>query len=95
VRGHLVRIIDPAEEGLPYSGRIMFEGCEHDGSVILDGVEDVRQDYAVAWRNHGDALETAARSSGWGCITHHTDHPAEQALLQLYLALSDQERARR
>jgi len=90
VRGHMVRIIDPAEDGLPYAGRILFEGCENDGDILLDGVENIRKDYAAVWRAHGDALEAAARSSGWGYIPHHTDNPAEQALLQLYLALSEQ-----
>lgn len=89
VRGHMVRIIDPAEDGLPYAGRVLFEGCENDGDILLDGVEDIRKDYATVWCAHGDALEKAARSAGWGYIQHHTDHPAEQALLQLYLALSD------
>ena len=90
VRGHLVRIVDPAEEGLPYSGRIQFEGCEDDGQVLLDGVEDVRRDYAKVWRAHGDALQAATRSSDWGYMAHHTDRPAEEALLHLYLLLSDQ-----
>ncbi len=90
VRGHMVRIIDPAEDGLPYSGRVLFEGCESDGEVLLDGVEDVRQTYGEIWRAHGEALEAAARSSGWGYIAHHTDRPAEEALLHLYLLLSNQ-----
>ncbi|MBC8242659.1 MAG: DUF58 domain-containing protein [Alphaproteobacteria bacterium] len=93
VRGHMVRIIDPAEDGLPYTGRILFQGCESDGEVLLDGVEDIRHDYAAVWRAHGEALDDVARSAGWGHITHHTNRPAEEALLQLYLLLSNQDGA--
>ena len=91
IRGHLVRIIDPAEEGLPYSGRMLFRGCENDGEVLLDGIETVRDEYAEIWQTHSASLEAAAQSSGWGYLTHHTDHPAEEVLLMLYLALSDQQ----
>jgi len=91
IRGHMVRIIDPAEEALPYSGRILFEGCENEGEILLDGIGDIQQEYRRVWNNHGDALETSARALGWAYLSHHTDRPAEEALLHLYLTLSNQE----
>jgi uncharacterized protein (DUF58 family) len=73
LRGHLVQIADPAEETLPYSGRIRFEGMENDGNVLIGRVEP---------------METIARSSGWTFAAHRTDRPPEAALLALFLVLS-------
>jgi len=90
VHGHMVRIVDPAEESLPYSGRVLFEDSEGGGEVLLDNVESIRREYATEWRRHGEKLAALARASGCDYIVHHTDQPAEEALLQLYLHLSEQ-----
>jgi uncharacterized protein (DUF58 family) len=89
VRGHLIQILDPAEETLPFSGRVLFEGLETEGSVLFGRVESVRDDYRAAIEAHHRGLQALARMSGWTLLTHRTDHPPEPSLMALFLALSE------
>jgi uncharacterized protein (DUF58 family) len=88
VRGHLMQILDPAEETLPFSGRVLFEGSEHEGQVLFGRVETVRDEYRRALELHRSRLSDLARSASWTLLTHRTDHPPEAALLSLYVALA-------
>ena len=88
VGGHLVQIMDPAEETLPFSGRVRFEGAEGEGSVLIGRVEDIRADYRAALALHRQQLKDLTRALGWTFTLHHTDRPPRPALLALYLALS-------
>lgn len=87
VRGHLVQIIDPAEETLPFSGRVLFEGSENEGQVLFGRVQAVRPAYHAAFARHQAGLRELARTAGWTMLTHRTDHAPQTALLALYLAL--------
>jgi uncharacterized protein (DUF58 family) len=89
VRGHLVQVLDPAEETLPFSGRVRFEGLEAEGSVLFGRVESVREDYRAAIDAHHRGLQALARMTGWTLLTHRTDHPPEPSLMALFLALSE------
>jgi uncharacterized protein (DUF58 family) len=89
VAGHLVQILDPAEETLPFRGRVRFEGMEGEGSALIGRVEMVRDDYAALMRAHRDAVSDLARAYGWSFATHHTDRPPEAALLALHRVLSE------
>ncbi|MDP6603980.1 MAG: DUF58 domain-containing protein [Rhodospirillales bacterium] len=88
LRGHMLQVLDPAEEALPFAGRVHFEGMESEGDVIIGRVESAREEYKVHFTRHRDALESIARRVGWTFAIHHTDHPPESPLLALYLALS-------
>lgn len=87
VRGHLLQIIDPAEENLPFSGRVMFEGAENDGELLFGRTEAVRAAYRSAFQQHQQALRDITRSVGWTMLAHRSDHAPETALLALYLVL--------
>jgi uncharacterized protein (DUF58 family) len=89
VRGHLVQVLDPAEETLPFSGRVLFEGLETEGSVLFGRVESVRDDYRAAIDAHLRGLQALARMTGWTLLTHRTDQPPETSLMALFLALSE------
>ena len=89
VRGALVQIIDPAEEALPFSGRVLFSGCEADGEALFGRVEAVRAAYQTRFAAHREALRSLARGAGWTHLVHRTDQPPQMALLALYLALAD------
>ena len=89
VRGHLLQILDPAEETLPFAGRVEFEGPENEGRVMIGNVEGVRDDYVEAMAAHHRGLHALVRQSGWSIATHHTDRPPETSLLSLFLALSE------
>ncbi len=89
VRGHLLQILDPAEETLPFGGRVEFEGPEAEGRVLIGRVESIRSGYRDELAAHRRGLEALARQSGWTLATHHTDQPPETPLLSLFLALSE------
>ncbi|MEM7169324.1 MAG: DUF58 domain-containing protein [Pseudomonadota bacterium] len=88
VKGHILQILDPAEEALPYQGRVRFEGLEGETPWLLAKVEKVRPDYVARLTRQRDGLRNLTRSLGWGYDFHRCDQPAQNALLALFSALS-------
>ena len=88
VKGHLLQVLDPAEETLPFEGRVRFEGFEDEDALLLSRVETVRDQYRARLRSHQDGLRALARMLGWSFATHRTDRPPHRALLALYGALA-------
>ena len=89
VRGHLLQVLDPAEQLLPFRGRVRFAGLEREPEEVIPRVEAVRRDYLDRLRAQQDGLTIIARQLGWSFIVHRTDHPAQAALLALFLALAE------
>jgi len=87
-RGHLVQVLDPAEESLPFSGRIRFAGLEGEGETLVRRAEGVRDDYLRRLAGHRDGLKAIAAAAGWSFACHHTDRPPQVALLALHALLS-------
>jgi uncharacterized protein (DUF58 family) len=87
ISGHLVQVLDPAEETLPYAGRTEFIGLEGDARWIADRAESLRGAYFKALRLHRAGLEEVARRLGWSFLLHHTDRPAAEALLTMIMRL--------
>lgn len=88
VRGHLLQVLDPAEEDLPFTGRTRFEGIEERLIVTAGRAEDLRTEYRAALLAHRAALSDLARHWGWTFAHHRTDRPATTALLSLYGGVS-------
>ncbi len=88
LKGHLLHIVDPAEEDLPFAGRVRFAGVEEKDEVVISRVETVREDYALSFQRHRDGLADVARSVGWTLGYHRTDRPPHLALLALHAALA-------
>ncbi len=88
VRGCLVQIADPAEELLPYGGRVLFEGLENEGRALVGNVARVRGRWSEIWQAHRAEVERLATRQGWRALRHRTDATAEVALLALYQALA-------
>jgi uncharacterized protein (DUF58 family) len=88
IRGHLLQIADPAEEDLPFAGRVRFEGVEEAEALLVSRVETLRGDYAERYRAHRDGLAAIARGVGWTLGFHRTDRPPHLALLSLHAALA-------
>ncbi len=88
VRGHLLQVLDPAEESLPYGGRVRFEGLEGEEPWLLSKVESVRGDYQRRLKSQRDALAAMTRTAGWTFGCHRTDKSPQSALLALYTTLS-------
>lgn len=91
VRGHLLQVIDPAEETLPYAGRIRFEEVAAGlAAALVPRVESVREVYVERLARHRAGLAAVAAAAGWSFATHRTDQPPEAALLALHQALAPQ-----
>ncbi|MDO8605292.1 MAG: DUF58 domain-containing protein [Phaeospirillum sp.] len=88
VMGHLVQVLDPAEETLPYAGRVRFQGLEGEGELLARRAQDLRAPYRARLAAHRDGLAALARSLGWSFATHRTDQPPQHALLALYAQLA-------
>ncbi|WP_417794110.1 DUF58 domain-containing protein [Terasakiella pusilla] len=88
VRGHLVQVLDPAEESLPFEGRVRFDGLEKEGSVYFGNVGAVREAYRDRLSSRRLALSALAHSLGWSFHCHTTDQSATSALLALYQAIT-------
>jgi uncharacterized protein (DUF58 family) len=87
VKGHLVQMLDPAEEGLPFGGRISFQGFEGESDELIPRVETVREAYGQRLQAHREGLRALARAAGWTFTTHRTDKPPQPALLALFGAI--------
>lgn len=92
VQGHLLQVLDHAEETLPFAGRVLFEGTEGEGSTLIGSVESVRERYGELLAAHRDGLVSIARHVGWTFATHRNDRPPETPLLSLYHALASHSR---
>jgi uncharacterized protein (DUF58 family) len=87
VGGHLVRIIDPAEEEFPYAGRTRFESPVGGGDEIFGRAERIRSAYRTRFAAHGEAIATQATRLGWTSTVHRTDHAPQAALIALHAAI--------
>ena len=85
--GHLIQVLDPAEETLPYEGRTEFLGVEGGESWIADRAESLRDRYQARFRAHREALQATATRLGWSFLVHHTDRPPTEPLLTLIMRL--------
>ena len=88
--GHLVRIVDPAEEDFPYRGRARFESPKGRDSALFGRVESVGADYRARFAAHGERIAHAATRLGWTITVHRTDHPPQAALIALHAAIGPQ-----
>ena len=88
-RGHLLQVIDPAEEDLPFKGRVRFDDIEEaEHQALISNVDSVRNVYQQRFRAHIDGVGELSRSLGLAWGLHRTSNPAEPALLALYNALA-------
>jgi uncharacterized protein (DUF58 family) len=88
LRGLLVQVLDPAEEGFPFDGRTRFESMSGHLSFETLRAGDLRAAYRDRLAARKDLLSGLARNAGWQFTTLHTDSPAATGLSWLYHALS-------
>jgi uncharacterized protein (DUF58 family) len=85
--GHVVQIVDPAEETFPYAGRIEFIEPEGAGSVTAGRAESWREEYQARIERHRAQLRAETDRLGWSFIIHRTDRPASELLLRLHVQM--------
>jgi uncharacterized protein (DUF58 family) len=89
VRGHVLQVVDPAEETLPYSGRVEFLGLDTPAKFIANKTTDLRKDYAQAFASQRNFVQHIANRLGWSFTVHRTDQPLTATLLKLYMLVGD------
>jgi uncharacterized protein (DUF58 family) len=87
--GHVVQIVDPAEESFPYSGRVEFIEPEGAGSVTAGRAETWRNDYQGIVERHRAAIRAETDLRGWSFAIHRTDRPASELLLVMHSRMGD------
>ncbi len=85
--GHVVQIVDPAEETFPYAGRVEFVEPEGAGAITAGRAETWREDYQARIERHRAAIRAETDHLGWSFIIHRTDRPASDLLLALHARL--------
>ncbi len=88
VRGHLIQVLDPAEEDLPFDGRTEFEDVESQLRMLARRAETLREAYRARLTALQSEVAQACRRQDWTFSTHRTDRPPQGALLAAYAALS-------
>ena len=92
VRGHLVQILDPAEETLPYEGRTEFSRERRPRPSDRRPRRDFARTLPGAADRHRNALVAETKRLHWSFLVHHTDRPAEEVVLAIHNRLAGLER---
>ena len=82
--GHLVQVVDPAEETFPYGGRIEFVEPEGAGTITAGRAEMWRDDYQARVERHRNEIRDETGRLGWSFIVHRTDRTPSELLLKLH-----------
>ena len=82
--GHMLQVVDPAEETFPYSGRVEFIEPEGGGSVTAGRAEAWKGEYDMRVANHRAEIRAQTDKLGWSFAIHRTDRSATELLLALH-----------
>jgi uncharacterized protein (DUF58 family) len=88
-QGHLVQIVDPAEETFPYSGRIEFTEPEGAGEITAGRAENWRKDYEARLARHRAEIRAETNRLGWSFTVHRTDRSANELLIALHARIGE------
>jgi uncharacterized protein (DUF58 family) len=83
-RGHVVQIVDPAEERLPYKGRDELVDSEGLGTVTAGRAERWRDEYHTLVANQRAALRAEADQFGWSFTVHRTARGPTELLFAIH-----------
>ncbi len=81
---HVVEITDPAEETLPWSGRVEFQEMSGADRLTFGHAQGLRQAYVQRRAEHRAKLRDLTRRLGWSHTLHRTDQPAATLMLTLH-----------
>ena len=83
-RGHVVQVVDPAEETFPFWGRIEFVEPEGGGRVTAGRAQVWRAEYQERVHRHRAQIRAETDRLAWSFIIHRTDYPVPELLLALH-----------
>ena len=81
---HVVEIADPAEETLPWSGRVEFQEMNGANRLTFGHAQGLREAYIQRRAAHRAGLRDLTRRLGWSYTLHRTDQPASTLMLALH-----------
>jgi uncharacterized protein (DUF58 family) len=84
IMGHIVQVCDPAEETLPWNGRVEFRAVTGDERFLAGKVPALREAYAAELVAHRSSLRELSARLGWSFTVHRTDQPVAPLLLTLH-----------
>ena len=73
VAGHLVHIVDPAEEDFPFDGRTRFEALRARQRDRSAAPKLCSAAYRARFAAHAETVAPLARRLGWTYLAHRTD----------------------
>ena len=82
--GHVVQICDPAEETLPWQGRMEFLEVDGPRKFLAGKTETLREAYGERFRAHRHGLRDLVTRLGWTFTVHRTDTPPAALLMSLH-----------
>lgn len=82
--GHVVQLCDPAEETLPYAGRMEFLEVDGPRKFLAGKTEALREQYVQRFQAHRDGLRDLVTRLGWTFTVHRTDVPPANLLMSLH-----------
>lgn len=88
VGGHMIQVLDPAEETFPFTGRTEFHDAASGLTYTAGRAETVRERYLARMAERRTRLRAVADRLGWSSLLHHTDRPAQEPVLALHARLS-------
>jgi uncharacterized protein (DUF58 family) len=85
--GHVIQVVDPAEEVFPYTGRVEFVEPESGEMITAGRAENWRADYEARIAQHRADIRADTDRLRWTFTIHRTDRSAADALLALHARL--------
>jgi uncharacterized protein (DUF58 family) len=84
IAGHLVQVCDPAEETLPYQGRVEFHEMAGPLRYTAGKTESLRAEYQEKFAEQRAHVRDIAKRIGWTFTVHRTDEAPLRALYMLH-----------
>ena len=84
ISGHIVQITDPAEETLPYTGRVEFRDMRGPLKFLAGKTETLREAYIEKFKAQREAVRSLAHRMQWSFTVHHTDQSPAMLLMKLH-----------
>ncbi|HUI12092.1 MAG TPA: DUF58 domain-containing protein [Xanthobacteraceae bacterium] len=82
--GHVIQVVDPAEETFPFWGRIEFVEPEGGGRITAGRAENWRADYTARVARHRSEIRSETDRLGFSFTVHRTDRSPSELLLALH-----------
>lgn len=87
IQGALLQVLDPDEEGFPWSGAVLFRSAAGTLSHDTRDAAGLRAAYLARLAERRELLARAALAAGWHFTSHVTSAPPAQALVWLWSVL--------